>query len=221
MLPAGKERHMRAILISIRPEWVAKILNGEKTIEIRKTAPKCDLPVEVYIYCTKSNKYLLDYEFEKDGSNFFVWNMKSNHYPFKGESDHCFNGKVVAKFTLNKIENFINGMNELEREWDGKPDAEYDYFAYEKALEKACLTYEEAEKYCPDQSFYAWHISDLEIFDEPKELDEFKYWKEYPSCKKCPHAEDENDIAVCENRCRELLTVKRASRSWCYVEARE
>ena len=28
------------IIISIKPEWVCKILNGEKTIEVRKTAPK-------------------------------------------------------------------------------------------------------------------------------------------------------------------------------------
>ena len=30
----------RNILISIRPEWLCKILNGEKTIEIRKVVPK-------------------------------------------------------------------------------------------------------------------------------------------------------------------------------------
>ncbi len=30
----------RCILISIKPQWVCKILNGEKTIEIRKTCPK-------------------------------------------------------------------------------------------------------------------------------------------------------------------------------------
>lgn len=30
----------RCIIISIKPEWVEKILSGEKTIEIRKTAPK-------------------------------------------------------------------------------------------------------------------------------------------------------------------------------------
>lgn len=138
---------MKSILISIKPQWVAKILNKEKTIEVRKAAPKCELPVDVYIYCTKGD--------------------------YIGHLSNRYVGKVVAKFTLNKIENFINGMNELEREWDGKPDAEYDYFAYEKALEKACLTYEEADKYCPDQSFYAWHISNLQIFDKPKELDEF------------------------------------------------
>ena len=48
---------MKSILISIKPKWVAKILNGEKTIEIRKTMPKCDLPIDVYIYCTKEKGY--------------------------------------------------------------------------------------------------------------------------------------------------------------------
>ena len=27
----------KAVLISIRPEWVEKILSGEKTLEVRKT----------------------------------------------------------------------------------------------------------------------------------------------------------------------------------------
>lgn len=47
---------MKAILISIKPQWVAKILNGEKTIEIRKKFPK-DYVGWVYIYCTKDKKY--------------------------------------------------------------------------------------------------------------------------------------------------------------------
>ena len=49
---------MKKILISIKPKWVAKILNGEKTIEVRKTAPKCELPCEVYIYCSKGKETL-------------------------------------------------------------------------------------------------------------------------------------------------------------------
>ena len=48
---------MKSIMLSIKPKWVAKILNGEKTIEIRKSIPKCDLPIDVYIYCTKDRKY--------------------------------------------------------------------------------------------------------------------------------------------------------------------
>ena len=46
----------KAVLISIRPEWVRKILNGSKTVEIRKTAPKCGVPFKCYIYCTVGGK---------------------------------------------------------------------------------------------------------------------------------------------------------------------
>lgn len=31
---------MRAVLLSIKPEWWEKILAGEKDLEIRKTAPR-------------------------------------------------------------------------------------------------------------------------------------------------------------------------------------
>ena len=46
----------KSILLSIKPEWVAKILNEEKTIEVRKQFPK-DYVGWVYIYCTKDKKY--------------------------------------------------------------------------------------------------------------------------------------------------------------------
>lgn len=49
----------KAVLISIRPEWVEKIANGEKTLELRKTEPKLETPFKVYIYCTAGN---LSYE---------------------------------------------------------------------------------------------------------------------------------------------------------------
>lgn len=47
----------RAILMSIQPQWLEKILNREKLIEIRKTMPKCELPIDVYLYCTNTPKY--------------------------------------------------------------------------------------------------------------------------------------------------------------------
>ena len=42
----------KAVLISIRPKWVERIANGEKTIEVRKTRPKLETPFKCYIYCT-------------------------------------------------------------------------------------------------------------------------------------------------------------------------
>ena len=44
---------MKAILMSIKPKWCEKIFNGEKTVEVRKTAPKLELPFKVYVYQTK------------------------------------------------------------------------------------------------------------------------------------------------------------------------
>ena len=71
---------MKAIMISIKPKWVEKILNKEKTIEIRKTRPKCKLPCKVYIYCVKQT------------------NMRDL---LVGR-----NGKVVGEFTLTKIDKY-------------------------------------------------------------------------------------------------------------------
>lgn len=41
-----------AVMLSIRPEWVEKILSGEKTLEIRKSKPRLVFPFKCYIYKT-------------------------------------------------------------------------------------------------------------------------------------------------------------------------
>lgn len=43
---------MKSVLISIKPQWCKKIASGEKTIEVRKSAPK-EVPFKAYIYCAK------------------------------------------------------------------------------------------------------------------------------------------------------------------------
>ena len=48
---------MESILISIRPEWCSLIVQGKKTLEVRKTRPKIETPFRCYIYCTKALKY--------------------------------------------------------------------------------------------------------------------------------------------------------------------
>ena len=65
-----------AVLISIRPKWVEKILKGEKTLEVRKTRPKLGTPFKCYIYCTSS------------GVAIGMW---GNH------------GKIVGEFECDKI----------------------------------------------------------------------------------------------------------------------
>ena len=190
---------MKSIMISIKPKYVAKILNGEKTIEVRKTAPKCDLPVEVYIYCTKEDDLLLLSQVERDmfvrGKDFDIKDYYRLHSGYNGK------GKVVAKFTLKKVEEFIQGLNEAE--YEHLPNfalKDYDYYGLEYLMEKACLNDEEINKYAPYLSFYAWHISDLVIFDKPKELMDFRNFNQWNG----------NEI--------DPYTMTKAPQSWCYCE---
>lgn len=44
---------MKAVLLSIRPEWCKLIWAGMKTVEVRKTKPEgLKPPFKCYIYCT-------------------------------------------------------------------------------------------------------------------------------------------------------------------------
>ena len=156
----------KAVLISIKPEWVAKILNGEKTIEVRKTAPKCELPIEVYIYCTKGQEEL--YEAFKPLGRKAPYQTKPKNQHLTGgilkEGFHL-NGKVVAKFTLRKVEKITKRTIWGELEVYGEHT---DFIELDR---KSCLKQDEIADYMGrNYHAYAWHIEDLFIFDEPKEI---------------------------------------------------
>lgn len=187
---------MKKILISIKPVWVAKILNGEKTIEVRKTAPKCELPVEVYIYCTKDNKRVWYFDKQRYG----CYSINAAYEYVMGLKP--LNGKVVAKFTLKKVEEtkpfsymemLENGLTEKQKE----------------IADKTCIGLWVINEYANGKSVYLWHISDLEIFDKPKELDEF----DYP----CPSG----TVYVSKRSINGLPSKKHPPQSWCYVEERK
>ena len=135
---------MKAIMISIQPQWVSKILNKEKLVEIRKTMPKCELPCKVYIYCTMPNKQ----ENRKPHSWEVVW-LK----------------RVVAEFTLNKIYTLERDLN------DWLPKNRYDIS--NELIKDINLNQNELWNYGQGKTLYAWNIDDLKVYDKPKELSEF------------------------------------------------
>ena len=47
---------MTEILLSLKPQWWAKIASGEKTVEIRKTIPHNGSPFKVIVYETKEGR---------------------------------------------------------------------------------------------------------------------------------------------------------------------
>ena len=183
-------------MISIKPKWVAKILNEEKTIELRKTMPKCDLPIDVYIYCTKEE--------------FPDITLYSQENEFGGYMEHTGNGKVVAKFTLNKIDehHILPTERILPFNWN-----------VEQKLKDLCLTKEEVMAYGKGQDYQAflWHISNLVIFDKPKELSEFNSFQRAKATD-CGFLKQCKNCGRRFNRCHLLKPLTKAPQSWCYVE---
>ena len=84
----------------------------------------------------------------------------------------------------------------------------------------SCLSMREISEYANGKEIYGWHISDLVIYDEPKELSEF--W----SADKCPYVSESGCTYKFHcfrsgqmKRCGTSIT--RPPQSWCYVEVTE
>lgn len=135
---------MKSILLSIKPQWVAKILNEEKTIEVRKQFPK-DYVGWVYIYCTKDKKY----------ANLI------NRGGF-------LTGMVVARFWCDKVEEILNYGLARRSEIMMKELLKKSCLTMNELNE-----YAPHKEYKENDFIYAIHISKLEIFDRPKYLTEY------------------------------------------------
>lgn len=196
----------KSVLISIQPKWCELIASGTKTIEVRKSAPKLETPFKCYIYETKDKKY------EKMG----IMGYRKDGTPFNF-LNHI--GKVIGEFVCDGID-----------EWFYLPDLYYEEYGermYYISLEDGhatCLTYEEFENYGKGKTLYGWHISDLKIYDKPKELSEFKTTCEGIKCDGCEYYYVENNESIglfkdCLCGCEK--PIKKAPQSWGYCEELE
>lgn len=189
---------MKSVLISIKPKWCELIASGKKTIEVRKTRPKCDTPFKCYIYQTV-------------GGRTNTVDILENNL-----------GKVIGEFVCDKIDKF--------HEWQLSPQGKYqkaEQHDLDIFLLESCLTFEQVAKYRENLPYfkplYGWHISDLVIYDKPKELSEFVTFcdKDTKCCLKCRHyLFDSDDLNGYRRWCdvyrRKPLT--RPPQSWCYVK---
>ncbi len=69
--------------------------------------------------------------------------------------DECDNGKVIGEFVCDAIISHCEMANADIAEQQGR------------------IKREELSEYSNGKQLYGWHISDLKIYDEPKELNEF------------------------------------------------
>lgn len=144
----------KAVMLSIRPRYCELIAGNFKSIEVRKTRPKTETPFKCYIYCTK-DKRGLDIEADRDPTWLFG-------------TDRDF-GKVIGEFVCDKVFPITVEENGPFSEERGGGYSE-DYSA--KGFHD-CLTDEEFDAYLSGKPGYGWHISNLVIYDEPKQLSEF------------------------------------------------
>ena len=196
--------------MSIQPKWLAKILDGEKTIDIRKTMPKCELPIDVYLYCTKGKKYLHhDHMFLTDNDRLFLSSKIELPRGF------ILNGKVVVKFTLNKVEEVVDNGSSYR--------INNDVAHTNEVARNSCLDFKEMKEYLGGKNGYAWHIDNLVIFDKPKELSDFYGIIHYPKGQFltpdiCNYGEGYEED---EEQCLKSFKVNKAPQSWQYAYVKD
>lgn len=166
---------MKAVLMSIQPKWCELIASGKKTLEVRKTKPKLDVPFKGYIYKTKAYDTLFGYG--------------------KPKKVCVDGGKVIGEFICDAVLPISVTYSD--------PDSKLAL----RDFPFTCLTDKDIMDYLGNgKEGYGWHISDLKIYDKPKELSEFRLY---------------NLRAYYDEELRLPMPTHEISRppqSWCYVK---
>ena len=138
---------MKAILMSIRPEWCDLIIRHKKTVELRKTCPRLQTPFKVYIWCTKARTF---------------WAR------VHGNGWQQLDERVIGEFICDDIRRIGPEYCVVKEDIDSAiagscltvPQVK-DYAGWKSGLSYADL-----------KDLYGWHISDLRINDRPRKLQE-------------------------------------------------
>lgn len=199
---------MKAVMKSVSPRICEKVANGNCTILVSKTAPKCEMPFKCYIYESRNGGHRCKHCNEKDSC-----------YSYAPKNVGCYNGRgrVIGEFVCDEI---------IEWQYDkghqyyvDYPDDCTSYFPYLKCHSEATgLKCYEIENYGKGKTLYGWHISDLKIYGKPKELSEFYRPCSYSgicySCNRFRPNGTPNDKPndFCDGE------ITRPPQSWFYVE---
>lgn len=138
---------------------------------------------------------------------------------------HEGRGKVIGEFVCDEIGTYYACFPHDETESH-----------YSLLLQRyGCLTAKEVQNYGKDKPLYGLHISDLVIYEEPKDLSEFEKswcdingnWHDIRPCENGKHCEhDVFDYSENTSACSidfsgehcPYTKLTRPPQSWCYVE---
>lgn len=193
---AEMNAEMKSVLLSVNSHWCSMILNGEKTLEVRKTRPKIETPFKCYIYCTKLGPYLVIGD-KMVGDGYMEKKYCTTYGYSREEADRIWgvmNGKVICEFTCDKIERC------------GIPYPAYQKELPDRFVKESCVMYYDLHEYARHDDLYFWHITTLKIYDDPRKLSEF-------SSGSSRFEISDTEDGLCSKRRR----MERPPQSWCYV----
>ena len=144
----------------------------------------------------------------------YIYCTKDRWYKDNKNQTHYGYGKVIGEFVCDKVDcyPFVEDEDEIGMI----------YPVSTAEGEKTCLEYGEVEKYGSGKPLYFWHISDLVIYDRPKELYEFYRKCENMACEGCEHLKYQRvNAKEYDYDCEYFgykIPITRPPQSWCYVE---
>lgn len=185
---------MKAVMLSLRPQWCEKIFNGSKSIEVRKSRPSIPTPFTVYIYQTKHK-----------GGKATVSEVLNSVYG---------GGKVIGSFVCDSTTRY-----NCDKDYD-----EYFVAGYIGAympFKEMCLTNKNLIEYGKGDALYGWHITEPKLFDKPRELREFSKfgYKYLGGCcvnYNCPNCIDNGWMQPPECKIDGCF-LTHPPQSWCYI----
>lgn len=180
---------MKSVLISTRPKLVEKICHkiGEdetgKAIYEKRIEVRNTAPQEVPFKC---------YIYETQGQYVKFTHGAHTKYGYG-------RGKVIGWFVCDKVD---------EYHYDYCDGVDID----DDTILETAIDREDINIYAKGKTLYGWHISDLKIYDNPKECSEFrKPCDRFLDCCTCRRLV-RNEYMSCDNK------ITRPPQSWMYVE---
>ena len=203
---------MKSIVTSVSPYLCEKIASGDCKILVKKSAPK-ETPFKAYIYAIRPKRFYKCGAVSTSDELLWLANGKikmGDGFKFWADGDEyqCLNGRIIGEFVCDKVYSlsFSRAFEDYDFTEIYKDNDSNNYFS----LKKICLTQNEIYEYAKGRTLYGWHISDLKIYDKPKELSEFrKPFIDYVSPKESKMVNPKIGIS-------EYVTCP--PQSWIYVE---
>ena len=183
---------MKAVMISIQPKLVEKICHkiGEdetgKAIYEKRIEVRKTAPQEVPFKC-------------------YIYETKGQYVKFTHGAHTKYGygrGKVIGEFICNSVD---------EYHYDYCDGVDID----EDTILETAIDREDINIYAKGKTLYGWHISDLKIYNNPRELSEFYTKKTCNSCKKSGY---ESVACMYDEDCKVPMLITRAPQSWQYIE---